>query len=173
MNLTAKDVTPAVKSAVNAYLMARARAEVLRSKVDKIHRQILTEIEFYNDLEVEHGKAKERITEPKYTYLCEDKAALERYFLESDKRERLAGLKPDDMPVDHCPACTAEWEQTQIEWLMLDCASEMLHMDIDGQELNHRLLCKGLETRQQFIDLIVKLVINLPDFRNPLTRKAA
>jgi hypothetical protein len=34
--MTPKDVTPAVKSAVNAYLMARTHAELLREKVDKM-----------------------------------------------------------------------------------------------------------------------------------------
>lgn len=171
-HMTIKDVTPGVKSAVNAYLMARAYAETMRQAVDKVHRGILMESPVTNGLEVEHGEPARLIIDPKDTWLCTDDAMIQDYYAECDKQLREKGLKPDDMPVDHCPALVAEHIQTQTEWLILDCAAEMMEIGFDGKELNHRLLCKGLDTRREFIGLIVKLVVNLPDFKNPMKKAA-
>lgn len=166
--MTTKDVTLAVKSSVNAYLMARAYAETMRDCVDKIQSDILAECPLSNDLEQKRGLAARQITDPKQAYLCTNEDWLQDYYQETDKRLREARRKPDDMPINHCPALVAECLQTDTEWILLDCASDMLAMDFDGQELNHRLLCKGLDKRQEFIDLVVGLVVNLPDFKNPL-----
>jgi len=175
--LTQKDVTPGVKSAVNAYLMARAFAETRRDQVDKIEREILAEAPLTNGFyETEgrrnHKEAGELITDPKDTWLCTNEAQLEEYYLECDNRARKAGLKPDDMPTTHCPALVAERIQTETEWLICDNATTMLGLEFDGKELNHRLLCMGIEKYQEFIDLIVKLVVNLPDFKSPLAKIA-
>lgn len=169
MEMTAKDVTPAVKSSVSAYLMARAYAETMRGKVDEIQRAILEECPLANGVEQEHGIEPKEITDPHRAWLCSDNDMMQDYYAESDKRLRAANLKPDDMPDAHCPALVAEHIQLKTEWLMLDCATEMLGMDFDGKELNNRLLCMSLEKRQEFINLLVKLVVNLPDFKNPLT----
>jgi hypothetical protein len=79
------------------------------------------------------------------------------------------GVKPEDMPEGQCPACVAEHIQVKAEWLICDTAADMLDMDITGKELNSRLLCMGLDKYHEFIDLIVRLVVNLPDFKNPIT----
>ena len=166
--MTAKDVTQSVKTSVSAYLMARAYAETMRERVDKIESAILVECPLPNDLEQKRGLAARQITDPNHVYLCTNDDYLQDYFQETDKRLREAGYKPDDMSKDHCPALVAEHLQTETEWILLDCASDMMKMGLDGQELNHRLLCKGMDKRQEFIDLVVGLVVNLPDFKNPL-----
>jgi hypothetical protein len=52
---------------------------------------------------------------------------------------------------------------------LIECGAEMLGAKTP-QDFNTALLCAGgLEKRQEFIDLLCKLVVNLPDFRNPLT----
>lgn len=168
-SLTQADVTPAVKEAVKAYLMARARAEVIRAEVDKIERAILAECPLTNGLEQEYGEPARKITEPKYVYLCTDEVLLADYYAECNHRERKAGLKPAEMPDSHCPALCAEELATQAEWAIETAAAVMLGLPFDGKELNGRLLCMGLDVRHRFIDLIVKLVVNLPDFKNPLT----
>ena len=96
-------LTDAVKSSVNAYLLARARAELMREKIDEIQRAILKESPLKNDLEVRHGMKQELITDPKLVYLSEDEEACQDYFAECNKRERAAGLKPDDMKDEFCP----------------------------------------------------------------------
>ena len=172
MNLTQKDITQEVKSAVNAYLMARAYAETMRAAVDKIERAILQESPVTNGLEVEHGEPARLITEPKHTYLCTDEAMMADYYAEVNKRLRAKGLKPADMPDTHCPALVAEEMQLTAERLVIDTAADMLKLGFDGKELDHRLLCMGLEKRQELIDLVVKLVVNLPDFKSPLKKAA-
>ena len=167
--MTAKDVTPGVKSAVNAYLMARTYAETIRERVDKIKSTILSECPLSNGLDQELGLPAKQITDPNHVYLCTDKDLLQDFYQETDKRLREAGYKQDDMSENHCPALAAEDMQTEVELLLLDLASDMMKMDFDGQELNSRLLCMGMDKRQAFIDLVVRLVVNLPDFKNPLT----
>lgn len=169
--LTKQDVTQSVKSSVSVYLMTRAYAETMRERVAKIQSGVLAECPLSNDLEQKRGLTARQITDPKQAYLCTNEDWLQDYYQETDKRLREARHKPDDMPKDHCPALVAENLQTETERILLDCASDMMKMDFDGQELNHRLLCKGMDKRQKFIDLVVGLVVNLPDFKNPLTHE--
>jgi len=174
VKLTEKDVTQEVKSAVNAYLLARAHAEIMRNAVDKIQREILKEVPLTNGFYETEGRrnrkeAGELITDPDDTWLCTNDAQVEDYYLECDKREREVGIKPDDMPTTHCPALVAEEIQRKTERLIISNAAEMLHLEFDGEELHHRLIYHGLDKYHEFIDLVEKLVINLPDFKNPLT----
>lgn len=171
--LTMKDVTPGVKSAVGAYLMARAYAETMHNHVDKIQREILAESPLTNGHETKHGQPARLITDPKHAWLCDDDAACADYYAECNRRERAAGLKPDDMPDSHCPALVAEDIQRTTERLIIDNAAVMLRFEGGGKELHHRLLCAGLDKYHEFIDLMVKLVVNLPDFKNPLQKMAA
>jgi len=162
-HMTEQDITPEVKTSVRAYLLARANAEVMREAITKIETEILQESPL-TDARFEHGK---KITNPKDAWLADDSEWAD-YFMEVNTRTRKAGLKPDDMPDDHCPALVAEHIQMQAEQLILENAADMMGLEFDGKELNHKLLCLGLEKRQQFLDLVIKLVVNLPNFKNPL-----
>jgi hypothetical protein len=158
-------ITPEVKSYVNAYLMARAFAETMRAKVDAIHREILTQCPIYADV---HGHTQQ-IFESKDLYLCSNDALCQEFYEEADKRLRSAKLKPDDMPVTHCPALVAEYLQTKCEWALIETAGKPF-----GITNNGLLASKdGLKNRQQFIDLTVRLIVSTPGFKNPLTGKAA
>ena len=178
--MTAKDITPEVKSAVNTYLLARAYAEVQREKVDAIERRILQSEVWHEATEwsqMLHTEQR-RITEPKDTFLLSDQDS-KRYLLMVRAELEKAGYEIESTPGSEphsyfCPALTAEHEQTKAEWLILGHAAKMMKMGFDGQELNSRLLCmkNGLEQREQFIDLVVKLVVNAPDFKNPLVKPA-
>lgn len=156
-------ITPEVKSYVNAYLMARAYAETMRAKVDAIHRDILTECPIYADV---HGHTQQ-IFKSGDLYLCSNDALCRDFYDESNKRLRAAKLKPDDMPVDHCPALVAEHLQVKCEWALIEAAGRPFGIT------NDKLLCNGLKTRQEFIDLVCKMVVKLPGYKNPLTGKAA
>lgn len=158
-NLSQNDVTPDLIVAVYAYIAARAHAELLREDVDKVDRELLAENPLPNTAGHGHDKW---ITEPKYTYLCEDEDALERYYAERDARLRAAGLKPDGMPHDYCPALVAEHEQLKAERLLIKQAGQMLEIE-DPEDLSNLLLCQpdGLAKRQEFIDLTASLVVTL------------
>lgn len=155
-------LTPALVSAVNAYLLARAAAETMRERVDAIERQILTESPIYAD------KADGRpILDGRELYLSSDEDAFQDYLIECDKRERAAGLKPADMPRDYCPALVLEDLQRKAERLIVETGGKPFGFTVD------RLLCAGLDTYREFIDLTVRLVVNRPGFKNPLTGRRA
>ena len=166
--LTQSDITPAMKSAVTAYLLAKAHAQVMREEVDKIERAVLEECPLTNGLEVEHGQPPRKITDPKDVWLCDDDNTLEEYYQDVDHRLREAGLKPESMPREHCPALVAEDMETKAKWLICDASADMMDLEYDGKELNSRLLSRGLDEYQRFIDLNAKLVVNLPDFKSPV-----
>lgn len=156
-------ITPAMNSAANAYLMARTYAEIMREKVDKVEREILIEAPLTNGYETKHGKSPRPITEPKDVYLCNDELLLQDYYAEVNKRERAAGLKPDNMPDEFCPALIAENAQIKAEQILIDVTAEML-----GEKDNFRqkLLCAGLKKYHQFIDLAMKLIASSPEFKS-------
>ena len=149
--------TPAVKSLVNAYLMARVMAESMREQVNAIYLDILTECPIYGDRD---GR---QIFDPGRLYLCDNMSLVQDAWDEADQRERKAGLKPASMPADHCPALVAEHDLIKVEWELIKASGEKLGVT------NTKLLCAGgSEMRQKFIDLVVGLVISLPDFKSPL-----
>jgi hypothetical protein len=142
----------------------------VREKVDEIQRQALLDIPIFVSDKWE--RAGQRIADPEMIYLAA--GDLQAYYSECDKRERAAGIKPAEMAFDYCPALVAERDQTKAEWLVIKEMARILG-EIKPEEMSDRLLCakNGLETRQRFIDLTVGLVVNLPDFVNPLTGKPA
>ncbi|MFA5151120.1 MAG: hypothetical protein WC554_01025 [Clostridia bacterium] len=160
--LTAADITPDIKTAVNAVLLARIYAKVKRADVDKIERAVLAEAPLTNGLEVEHGLPARMITEPKETYLCTDKEILANYYAEVNKHERQTGIKPDTMPDDCDPACCAEEVLRTAQHLLIKAAEPVFDATL------YQLLCAGLYKYREYINLLCGLVVNLPDFKNPL-----
>ena len=163
-NLTKADVTPDVIAGVTELLARMTIAQVTREEVDKVQSAVLQDIALYDDLMATHQEREpERVYNPGQTYLSQDEPALKRYYAATDAALRAKGLKPDDMATEYCPALVAEHNETKAEWALLDAAAEMLELDFDGQELNSRLLChkNGLERRQEFLDILIKLVVNL------------
>jgi hypothetical protein len=162
-NPTPQDVTQELIDTVAAYLVLRTKAEVIREQVDTVQRQVLAGITLYNDLEIEHGLDRERITKPNRVYLSQDETALGGYYKAIDAKLRELGIKPADMQLDYCPALVAEHEQAKAEWALIDEAAKMLDTYEGPGQFNNALLStqNGLETRQKFIDLIVGLVLAL------------
>ena len=159
-NLTVKVIIPAMKSSVQAYLMSRVYAETMRAAVDKIEREILAEAPLTNDLEVQHGLSAREITDPKDVYLCDDDILLQDYYREVNKRLLEANLKPDTMPDDHCPALVAESIQRDAEHLVIETTAEML----GEEDFLHKLICLGMDKYRQFIELVTKMIVNMPGF---------
>lgn len=147
--------TPQMFDLVNAYLLQRAYAETMRERVDAIWQALLNENETY-----EEDKPDKRITEPRSAWLTDD-ATFARLAAEANRRERAAKLKPDEMPDEYCPALVAEEQLNGIERAIIETAGAPLGIT------THRLLCQtnGLEKRAQFLDLVIKAVFCLPDFK--------
>lgn len=160
-NLTPKDVTSELKKAVSDYVSCQKEAESIRKKVDAIQREVLKGVILFNDLDARHGLDRQRISEPSQTYMSEDEDALNEYYKAVDAELRKAGIKPTDMPLEHCPALVAEHERVQAEWNLLDEAAKMFGVYEGVGQFNNSLLCAGLDKRQQFIELTVSLVESL------------
>jgi len=161
-HLTRDDVTPELIDAGAAYLVALAVTQTVADIVKPIQSEVLTDFNFFNDLSVKHGLERERITDPNDLYLSEDEEQVAAYYAAVDQRLRADGVKPDEMPAEHCPLLVAEHEQTLAENALIVAAARMMDVD-EPENFNHRLLCQsnGLEMRQEFIDIIAKLVVNL------------
>jgi hypothetical protein len=164
--MTQPDVTYALKSAVRAYLLARAYAETMREKVERCYREALEIFPLYEDRNVRNSK--KRIYKSKYMYLSTDEETRAHIYEDVNFQLRKNGIKPDEMSDDHCPACVAEHLQAKTEWLICDAAAEMMRMGISGQDLCGKLCGMGIEKYREFIDLNVRLVVSLPDFENPM-----
>jgi hypothetical protein len=156
-------VTPALKSCVGTYLLARAAAEVLREKVDKVYREILTERPVYAD-KLENSR---QIFKGDDLYLVSDDVVCQQIYAEADRRLRALKIKPDEMPSDYCPALVAEELQRKSEFALIEEAGQPFGITYD------RLMSSKnpMKNRQDFIDLTTRLVVSLPDFKNPLTGK--
>ena len=166
--LTRADVTPEVIRAGHAYLAALAWTQTVAEIVKPIYAEVLADFEFYDDLTVSlqanrgHVVERQRITDPDGLYRSEDEAGLSAYYAAVDQALRENGIKPDDMPAEHCPLCVAEHNQTKAEWTLIEAAARMLGDD-DPKDFNNKLLCQpnGLDKRREFIELTAKLVVNL------------
>ena len=72
-----------------------------------------------------------------------------------------------DLPEGHCPALVAEYLQLQAEWALIETAEQFF-----PEVTNNKLLCGtaskgGSETRREYIDLLIGLVVNAPDYQPP------
>ena len=157
--LTVKDITPGMKSSVRAYLMSRAYAETVREAIDKAYVKVLKDFPIYEDLDI-RGISGDRIVTEKTMYLSTDKKTCKAIYDEIDSELRKAGLKPDDMPDDHCPALVAEEIQRQAERLVIETTAEML----GEEDFLHRLICHGIDKYREFIELVTKMIVNMPNF---------
>ena len=149
----------ACNAAVNALLLAQVYAEVTREKVDKIERQVLADEEFFAQPRLPKGQRgpRFRVTEPKDAWLME-----EDHFLIYHKRLQAIHLDNGfaDAAKGYCPALVAEGLVSDCERLLIECAEPLF----PGMT-NHRLLCAGLDKRKEYLDLLVKLVVNAPNYR--------
>lgn len=173
---TPADITPAMKTAVNAVLMAEAIYLTERERMDKLDRELLAEQTYHVDqkmidLETKHGATEalakweacgRRITDPDDSFLM-DAADAMKYYAERQRRINAMGYK---LPDGHCPALVAKCTLLDAERILVECAEEVFEVTFD------QLPSAGLDKLKQYIELMVTLVVNLPDFKNPLTGKS-
>ena len=159
--VTQADISPAIKSAVNAVLMAHCVVEVEREKMDKIDREIL-QVAYFTSEQWAPRMPRHRITEPKENYLMNDEDAKD-YFAERQKRINAMGYK---LPDGHCPALVAES-------VLSDARRILIEVSVPVWGINpHQLLCAGMDKYHKYIDLICGLVVNLPGFKSPVKELA-
>jgi hypothetical protein len=149
---------------VDNLILATALAEARRQQVDPIRREVLANYDYRCNHKLgqklnDHG---ERITDPDDLYLCEDDCS--PYYQELHERYVAMGFELPE--VRHCPALMAEHVQRLAEWALIEAAEQFFPVT------NDQLLCGtktkgGPETRREYLDLLVKLVVNAPGYRKP------
>jgi hypothetical protein len=160
---------PEIIHDVENYLLARTFAEHKREQVDAIETQLLTEHVLMATLCTRDSKhcasrfpddEPWRITQPKDMFMCEDEAAIREFYAELNRRERAAGIKPADMPDEHCPALCAETIQTQAEAVLIDSSGRLYGITAD---------MLYLEKRDKWIDLVIRMLVNHPQTASHFT----
>lgn len=152
----AQYLTHELIQAVNNYLLAKSYAEVMRQRVDAVHREILTECPIYADRD-----EGQQILNSRDLYLCSNEALCADFFAEADHRLCKMGIKPADMPTEHCPALVAE---------NLECKAKNFLADVSGRPFGvtaHKLLCAGLGKYDEWIKLACMFVVSQPDYKEP------
>ena len=152
----AQYLTPELIQAVNAYLMAAAYAKAMRDRVDAVHAEILTECPIYADLD-----DGQQILRSRDLYLCSNEALCADFYAEANHRLRKMGIKPADMPDEHCPALVAE---------NLECKSKNFLAEVSGRPFGvtaHKLLCAGIRKYDEWINLTCKFVVSSKGYEAP------
>ena len=165
--MTPKDIlqkAPGLTSAVNTFLLAKVYAEAERAIIDKMQRDILNGSVFTVRPEFARRNGGERILDPNIAYLMSDEQ-FETYHAECQRRIIAMGY---DVPKDHCPALIAERMLTEAEHLVIDESSALTGLK-DGV---HALLCNGMDAYHKYIDLCVKMIVNMPGYVAPKLKTA-
>ena len=105
--------------------LARARnyAAETRAAVDAYTAPLFAKYEFFNDLEVNAGRAERtRITDQKMLYLSQDEAGCRKFYDECFAAALDAGYKVVD---DQCPALLAEHNVINLENALLELAANV------------------------------------------------
>ena len=146
---------------VNAVLLATALAQTERERMDAIDRELLAATVYHvADEWTERGMdgLPERITDHKDAFLMSEADAEDYY---AQRQERIDALG-HNLPRGHCPALCAEEVQRDAEHVLIDAAEPFF----PGVTL-HKLLCAGLDKHREYLDLLMKLVINSPGYVAP------
>ncbi len=158
-----KTITPAV----DALLIQMAYTEAVHEKIDPIKNEVLREMQIYTDptyLEREclGAEPKRLIGNPEHLYLANNEDA-QRYYDRMHHEYINAGF---DVKPNYCPVLIAESDQRECEFDLIDTAYRFF-----GIKNNDLLLGAngkgGVETRREYIDLLIKMVVNSPNYQAP------
>ena len=158
---TPKAVVKAVKPAVNALLLATVLADMERERVDAIQRKLLSEEIYYGT----NGPGeKVRVTDPKVSYWM-DKVSSEKYFARLNGIHLAEGF--EKAAEGHCPALTAESLKSDAERALIAAAEPFIGISSEALWSAKG----GLEKRREYLDLLIKLVVNSPGYRSPMPKR--
>jgi len=153
---TVKKASKALRTPVNAVLLAQAHAELMRAKCDKIQRRLLADGEYFTDAQWEPHFPRKRITEPRESFLMED-AGSDVYLVALDAAYRAAGYT--ELGPGQCPALIAEKLLLVAQRTLFECA-ERFFPEIQADHLYG-------ENRQKYLDLLVGMVVSAPGYKAP------
>jgi len=142
--------------------MATAYAQLKREHVDVIQRKVLSEENYTGHQMIKRGEPKNkfRVTNPKDSYLMDDENAT-HYFERLNSIHLSEGF--EDAAKGLCPALVAESLVRDAELLLIEEAEKHF-----PELTNHILLCAGLDKRKKYIDILIGMVVSVPDYENPL-----
>lgn len=151
---TMDQITPAIRAAVQNVIAARKHAAAERAKMAAVDAELLEKHALYVRAEYLErrgdGVKEQRITEEKHIYLTDlDGAPYNAYM--DERRARIAAMGYN-LKGDYCPALIAEHEQSQAEHALIEAAAALFPW-----ATANKLLCSGLETYHQYIELWIKL----------------
>lgn len=140
---------------VCAYLLAEAYAKLMADKVDPIEKEILSSGRYLYDPRnrVDPGPCYD----PKHAYLMFDLDSM-MFFHASDEAKREAGLVPDDWEWSRCPKLVAEYTAMKAKRNVYDAGAPVFGMPDEIYKM---------DLYEKAVDLMVKFVVNHPDFEEP------
>jgi hypothetical protein len=164
---TINDITPGIKAAVGAMLIAQAHAQTVRGQVDEVGRELLKACPLPDDSSARRGEPGRFITDPKYVYHCSDEILLADHYAALNHELRKRGIKPAGMADDYCPACVAES-------VLLTARRAVVELTGPLFGVNWPMLCRYMPGKNkmalvEWCDLWAGLIVNLPGFKNPMT----
>ena len=162
-----KEMVSTITSYVNTVLLARTYFEVMNEAVQKVHSEILEQMEIYSDDIPSRGRKKERILNSGNLYLSKDEALCKKFYLKADAILKEKKIKPQDMDALQCPALTANSTLRDAQHLLIEAAAPFFNITLD------KLLCSknGLEKHRKYLDLLCGLVTNFPGWKSPLQKR--
>jgi len=144
---------PEIVGAALVVVAARAAAKVERARMDEIETQLLAEHPLYTSAKWEkHGMKRSRITKPSEVYLADQDDWGPHYARKHEVLARLGYV----IDADKCPALVAEATAIDAETALI-----RLTATLPGCEkvTPSSLLCLGLDERNEFVELVLKLAI--------------
>lgn len=152
----ARKLASAIMDDVAELLVLRAKAQILREEIDEIHRQVLSERDYFMTFPArgDRPERKEKMTERSYAFLLSDEDAA-HYFA---RVEEIVQADPRyDVKPGYCPALIAESAVRDAERALVDKSSQWL-----GATAND-LLCSrnGLDRYRRYVDLLCGLCASL------------
>lgn len=163
-----RELSQKLQPAVHACLIAQACALVHRERVDAIQRRILQTGNWLAE------KSQEKITDPNHTYLM-PQSDYPAYFTTLRKALEADGYVIQTHHINdnenywdyYCPACLAESIQSDAEHVLINLFAEYLNY----KDFLHKLLSAGMDDYRKLIDLLVRFVVNSPDYVSPVIPK--
>lgn len=136
-------------------LLATAKAQLLRAKVDAIKSEILAADVYMSEALSGRGRTvpARRITEAKDSWLIDDEG-YPRFSALLDARVRAEVEGAADLDDDHCPALVAEKNQQEAEQALLEATAPLF--GVTAEQIN-----RNLKTRQQWLDTWLGACVNL------------
>lgn len=149
---------------VNTLMVATALYQLEAERKNEIEKKVLKKGDFWSGLERHIGGVR-RITDPKDTWKIRDEHAT-AYFNTLIALDLLDGYEVASE--GKCPALVAKSHKLEAEQLLV-AAAEVFFPGVTW----HKLLCLGLDKLDKYIDLLVGLVLQAPNYERPNLKEFA